>query len=44
MILKNIKLFETVKLDGTGTIYWDNGYDIAVEYLYNESVVIDELV
>ncbi|WP_197069745.1 DUF2442 domain-containing protein [Paenibacillus sp. FSL R5-0345] len=43
-ILNNINLFESVKLDGTGTIYWDNKYDLAIEFLYNTSVLVSELL
>lgn len=37
-VLKDEKLFRTVKLDGTGTICWKNGLDIAVESLLAHSV------
>lgn len=42
-ILNDPDLFQTVKLDGTGTICWDNDVDIAVEYLYNMSTNVSEL-
>lgn len=37
-VLKDERLFHTVKLDGTGTICWDNGLDVAVESLYDNSI------
>lgn len=42
-IIKNRVLFESVKIDGTGTIRWDNDFDIAVEFLYNNSNSISKL-
>lgn len=39
-ILNNEELFKTVKLDNTGTICWDNKADIAVEFLYFNSELI----
>lgn len=42
-ISEDIELFKTVKLDGTGTVCWSNGYDIAVEFIYNMSTLISEL-
>ncbi|NBD25611.1 DUF2442 domain-containing protein [Paenibacillus glycinis] len=41
-ILNNLKLFESVKIDGTGTICWPNGYDIAVEFLFDNSESVDD--
>ncbi|MEK3879795.1 DUF2442 domain-containing protein [Paenibacillus sp. FSL M7-0420] len=37
-IIKNRVLFESVRIDGTGTISWDNDFDIDVEFLYNNSI------
>lgn len=36
-------LFKSVKLDATGTICWDNDFDLSIEYLYTMSTLLSEL-